>query len=143
MNNNKTNWLAVLVAAVVNMALGMAWYGFLFSKQWMAGNGVTEVGGKFFKNGVPMSESMLPMIINAFAMVVYPLFLNWIIKKTGERTVAQGATLGASFGLITWLGIWVGNMFAANPNSLTLCDGLYAFLAWTIAGAIIGGWRKR
>ena len=35
------NWIAILVAAVVNMAIGAGWYGY-FAEPWMEGNGFTR-----------------------------------------------------------------------------------------------------
>ena len=37
------NYIAVVVAIVINMALGAAWYSpLLFAKPWMAANDLTE-----------------------------------------------------------------------------------------------------
>ena len=36
------NYLAIILATVVMMALGFLWYGPLFAKQWLAAIGRTE-----------------------------------------------------------------------------------------------------
>lgn len=139
----KTNWLAILVSVVVTMLLGFLWYGVLFQNQWMAGNGITMEGEKMFKNGAEIPMSSTPMIVNTIAMVVYALVMNWLLGKMNVSTWMSGATVGAGIGVIMFVGILVGNMFANNPMSLTWVDGSYSFLLYTIIGAIVGGWQKK
>lgn len=138
----KTNWLAILVALVATMALGFLWYGALFQEQWMAGNNITQEGEKMFKNGVEIPMSAMPMVVNTIAMVVYALVVNWLLGQLGVTAWMEGAKVGAAIGLTMAVGICTGNLFANNPLSLSLVDGSYSFLLFTIIGAIIGGWPK-
>lgn len=138
----KTNWLALIVSAVLGMALGMLWYGSLFLNQWMAGNGITKEGEKMMKNGAEMDMSSTPMIVNTISMLVYAYLMNWLVNKTKSFSFQSGATLGAVIGAIHFFGIYTGNRFAGNPVSLSMVDGGYTFLLFVIMGAIIGGWRK-
>lgn len=139
----KTNWLAIAASVVAGMAIGFLWYGFLFNSQWMAGNGFTMEGDKIFKNGVEVPMSATPMIVNTIVMVVYALVMNWLLGKMNVSTWQTGATVGAAIGLMMVLGILTGNMFAQNPMSLTLVDGSYSLVMFTLFGAIIGGWQKK
>jgi hypothetical protein len=143
MQTSKTNWLAVLVGALVTMGLGMLWYGFLFQKQWMAGNNITMEGEKYFKNGVEMPMTATPMIFNTVAMLVYALVVNWLIQISNSTTLVKGALVGGAIGLVQLVGVFVGNMFAANPTSLSMVDGSYSFLGFLLLGIILGGWRKK
>ena len=139
----KTNWIAVVVSVVAGMFIGFLWYGMLFQAQWSAGNNVTVEGEKFFKNGVEMSASPAPMIFNIVAMVVYALLVNWLLGLANARTWMDGAKIGGAIGLIMALGIYVGNMFAMNPASLSMVDGSYSLVVFTLFGAILGGWQKK
>jgi hypothetical protein len=143
----KTNWLAIAACVVAGMVTGFLWYGFLFNEQWMAGNGFTMEGTgesqKMFKNGVEIPMSATPMIVNTVIMVVYALLVNWLLGKMNVGNWQAGATVGAVIGLIMALGILTGNMFAQNPMSLTLVDGSYSLVVFTLFGAIIGGWQKK
>lgn len=139
----KTNWLAIVASAVAGMAIGFLWYGVLFNKLWMEGNGFTMEGDKMFKNGVEIPMSATPMIVNTVAMVVYALVMNWLLGKMNVSTWQTGATVGAAIGLLMVMGILTGNMFAQNPMSLTLVDGTYSFLLFALIGAIVGGWQKK
>lgn len=138
----KTNWLALVVAALVGIAMGFLWYGMLFSNQWMAGNGITMAGEKMMKNGAELSMA-LPMIVNAVSMLVYAYLMNWLVNKTSSFDLKSGATLGAVIGVIHLFGIYTGNRYAGNPVSLSMVNGFYTFLLFTVMGAIIGAWRPK
>jgi len=140
----KTNWFALIVSALVGMAMGYLWYGMLFTKQWMAGNGLTmDDAGNMMKNGVAMPHSSMPMIVNAVSLLVYAYIMNWLVNKTSSFDMKSGATLGAMIGAIHLFGIYTGNRFAGNPISLSMVDGWYTFLLFTVMGAIIGAWRPK
>lgn len=139
----KTNWLAIIVCAVIGMALGYLWYGVLFTNQWMDGNGITIDAGKMMKNGVEMEHSKMPMIVNAISLLVYAFLINWLITKSSSFSLNDGAKIGAVIGIISLFGIYTGNRFAGNPISLSMVDGFYTFLIFTIMGAILGAWRPK
>lgn len=138
-----TNWLAVAAAVVAGMAIGFLWYGALFQNQWMAGNGISMDGDIVFKDGVEQPMSSMPMIVNTLAMIIYAIFMDWLIFKTNDTTWAKGATLGLILGLVMLVGVYVGNLFAMAPMSLSMVDGSYSLVLFTVMGAIIGGWRKK
>ena len=139
----KTNWIAVVVAIVAGNVIGFLWYGALFNAQWMAGHGITMEGEIPYKNGAPMDMSPTPMIFNTIAMIVYALLVNWLLGLTNARTWMDGAKVGGTIGLIMAMGITTGNMFAQNPSSLSVVDGSYSLVAFTVFGAILGGWQKK
>ena len=141
---NKTNWLAVIASAVAGMGIGFLWYGLFFNAQWMTGNGITtnEDRTTMFKDGAELPVSMTPMIVNFVGMVVFAIILNWLINRTNHTTGAKGATLGGVIGLIAAINIFLSNMFAFNPSSLTMIDGSYIIVVLAVMGLILGGWRK-
>jgi hypothetical protein len=143
---NRTNWLALIAASVVGMFTGFLWYGFLFQKQWMEGNGITldETQTKMFKNGIEQTDSSsMPMIVNTFGMFLYAFLMDWLLRRANATTWQSGATIGAVIGLILVSNITIGNMFAATSMNLSFVDGSYAFVLFTLMGAIIGGWQKK
>ncbi|MBK8628539.1 MAG: DUF1761 domain-containing protein [Saprospiraceae bacterium] len=143
--SNRTNWLAIAASVVVSMVVGFLWYGVIFAKQWMDGNGITvnEDDTKFFKDGVEMDMSNTPMILNTLFMLVYALIINWLLDKANARTLQSGAMIGLAIGVTHTLNVIVGNMFAANPSSLSMVDGSYNLVVFTLMGAILGGWQKK
>ncbi len=145
MQNKSTNWLAIAAAALATFMLGWLWYGVLFSDVWMAGNGMTMGADEhsIVKDGVTHTMSFSPMIINFIVLLVNAFFMSWLLRKTNSTNLKDGVTIGFFIGIIMFLGIYVGNSYALNDISLSICDGLYALILWTIVGAIIGGWPKK
>lgn len=143
--NNKTNWLAIVASVVGAMIIGFLWYGAIFQHQWMEGNGITssEDGLKMFKDGAEMDMSPTPMIVNTLFMIVYALIINWLLDKANARTLQSGMMIGLAVGVTHLLNVVVGNMFAANPSTLSMVDGSYSLVVFTLMGAIIGGWQKK
>ena len=142
---NKTNWLAVLASAAAGMGLGFLWYGVLFMDQWAAANGITmsEDETQMFKNGNEVAMSSTPMIMNTIGMILFALLLNWLINKTDHTTGSKGATLGGIIGVFAAINIFLSNMFAVNPISLSMVDASYIIAILAVMGLILGGWRKK
>lgn len=141
----RTNWIAVIASTVAGMALGFVWYGMLFLSTWAAGNGFTfdETHTKAFKNGVEVVPNMgMQMGGNALGMVVFALLMNWLLRRQGVSTWQGGATTGAVVGLIGMVGVFVGNLYSMAPTSLSVCDGCYTLVLFTIIGAIMGGMKR-
>ncbi|MFK8037787.1 MAG: DUF1761 domain-containing protein [Crocinitomicaceae bacterium] len=145
MNFKNVNWLAILLSLVACMGIGFLWYGGLFMDQWMAANGITlgEGGETMIKNGVEMPPSATPMIVNTIAMIIYALFMHWLLERSNSFTLKGGSTTGLTLGVILYIGIVLNNMFAMTPYDLTMIDGSYAVVLWTVIGTIIGAWPKK
>lgn len=143
--NQQTNWLAVITAAVAGTFIGATWYSFLFAEAWMKATGVSasEDGLKAFKNGVEITEGMNPMIANTFAMALYAVILNWLLQRASAKTLQSGAMIGGAIGLMSLVSNYVNNMFAAEPSTLSMIDGSYALVLFTVMGAILGAWQKK
>jgi Protein of unknown function (DUF1761) len=148
MDFSKTNWIAVSVAAVGGVIIGMLWYALLFTDTWMAGNGITTEGVgegmKMLKNGVLQSDdSASCMVFNFLAMVAYSLIMNWLLQRANITTLKDGAIFGAVIGVISVIGIFVGNMFAHTAMSLSMVDASYSLALFTFMGGLLGGWQKK
>ena len=143
--NNKTNWLAIVASVVVSMVIGFLWYGVIFVDQWMAGNGITVNEDKtaMFKDGVALNMGNAPMIVNIFFMVVYAFIMNWLINKTNSYGWQSGMMVGLAVGVTHTMNVIVGNLFASNPSSLSMVDGSYSLVLFTVMGTVIGAMQKR
>ena len=143
--NYKVNWMAIVACVIACMGIGFLWYGALFQAPWMAGNGITMTDdhSKMLKNGVEIPMSATPMILNTVAMIVYALLINWLINKNNANNLVSGATIGFIIGLISCIQVFIGNLFAANSNTLSMVNGSYALVVFTVIGAILGAWQKK
>lgn len=125
------NWLAVVLAMVASMALGMAWYMGL-SKQWLAAQGKTQ-DQIDHKDVSPYLWSVLVQLVMAyFIALLTPLLF-------GATNVVNGLLCGAHM----WLGFVITSMilnhrYQGQKWSLTLIDGGYLLGVLLVQGLVIG-----
>lgn len=135
------NYIAVLVAAVSNMALGFVWFGPLFGKKWMALSGRTEDS--------LAAEKQKGMGTTYVIQVVGALLMSYVLA----HAIVFGTTYTGTFGVLGgataafwyWLGfvapVTVGDVLW-NGRSWTywgITAGYY-LAAMLIMGAILGAW---
>lgn len=145
----KTNWIAVIVAAVAGMFIGFLWYGLFFQLQWsdavgLTGPGLTTPGEEIFKYGESVElDPVYPMLVNTVILIVLAALMSWLVGKTDSASYAGGAIVGLVVGTFVTLMSSVGNLFAMEPSTLSFIDGSYYLVLFAVMGAIVGGWRKR
>jgi hypothetical protein len=133
-----TNHAAVIVAAVVFFAIGAGWYTVL-ADPWMAGIGKTME--QLAKEG---AGSPVPMVIGFLAILVMCYTLNSLLKRLGETTATGGAATAALVALgIVAADIALNYGFEMRGAGLWLINSGYALVGLVVAGAIIGGWRRK
>jgi hypothetical protein len=132
----KVNYLAVLVAAVVYFFLGGVWYGFFFHDAWA-------------KWELPLAPSQNPphiglMYLCAFVMgLILCWALAWVCEWRGANAVS-----GAGYGLLMWVGFvmttsYTAMMFEGRPRHLFAINYGYCLVGMTLAGLIVGGWKRK
>ena len=127
------NYLAILVAAVVNMVIGFLWYGPLFGKKWMALNGMTEEQMK--------SVNPAPLYARSFVatLVAYYVLARFI---PGTATLMEGVEVACW----VWLGFvttvqFTASLFSTKPRMLYFLDTGYQLVTFLAAGATITAWK--
>lgn len=133
----EVNYLAVLVAAIVSMILGMVWYSpILFGRQWSALMGVDpndkEKMEKMKKeSGLLYAATAIGSLIMAYILA---LFFLWI----GVEDVING--------MLASVFIWVGfiatvtfsnALFEKKPKALWAINGGYHLVALLFASAVL------
>jgi Protein of unknown function (DUF1761) len=126
------NWIAVILAMVVSMALGMAWYMGL-AKQWMAALGKTE-------EEIKASASAMPFVWSAVCQLVMAYFIAMLTPQLMGATSAYSAVL---VGVHMWVGfiltaMIINHRYQGNKWSLTLIDGGYLLGVVIVQGIVIG-----
>ncbi len=126
------NWIAIIVAVVVNMALGALWFSpLLFSKPWTA----------MRVDKTPMSGVASPLlyVITAVGALVSAITLDWIIGLAGARSLLGGAIIGLYAGLgFVAPAILSDNLFNERPFKLYLIVAGFPVVGLLVMGAIIG-----
>ncbi|MCA1683248.1 MAG: DUF1761 domain-containing protein [Actinobacteria bacterium] len=129
------NWVAIIVAMVVNMVIGSLWFSpLLFQKPWTA----------MRVDKTPLSGVASPMlyVITAVGALVSAITLDWIIGLAGARSLLGGAIIGlyAGLGLVA-PAILSDNLFNERPFKLYLIVAGFPVVGLLVMGAIIGALR--
>ena len=133
-----TNHFAVIVAAIVFFLLGAVWYTVL-SGPWLVGIGRTMEDMAKQSGGSPM-----PYVIGFLAVLVMCYTLNSLLNRLGDTTAASGAKVGVFVALgFVAANIALNYVFELRGVTLWTINAGYVVVGLGIAGAIIGGWRKK
>ena len=129
MDFSSVNMIAIIVAAVVSMAIGAAWYGVL-GKPWMAAVGKPK---ETFK------PTPGPFIIAFVCQLIMAWMLAGVIGHLGDITVVRSLISA----LFVWFGFVVTTMlvnhrFQAASWSLSLIDGGHWLGVLLCMGLVIG-----
>lgn len=134
----KTNYVAVIVCAIVYWLLGAVWFAVLFGKQWMKLEGITEAQAKNIPHPVtPYIVSFLTGLLIAFVLAQLCAWRN-----------ANTAARGASLGVFLWIGIvapvtYTTHMYEMRPTNLFFINEGYVLVGLLVMGAILGAWTKK
>ncbi len=133
MQDVEFNWLAVVVAAAVPMALGALWYSpLLFARPWMAAVGRTME---------ELTDARLGYFISAVGAVITSLVLSALVDWAEADKLFEGVLVG----LIAWVGFVattsaVNTYFGGRPRALWLIDNGYHVISLAVMGAILALW---
>ncbi len=133
----RTNYVAVVVAAVAYWILGALWYGVLFNKPWMALEHITVEQAQSVSPVIPYIVSFLLELLIAYSLAQLCIWRN-----------ANTAGRGASVGVLMWIGFigpisFMNYMFEMRPRTLFAINEFYPLAGLVLMGAIIGGWSKK
>ena len=133
----RTNYPAVVVAAIAYWVLGGVWYGLLFNKPWMALEHMTIEQAKSVSPVVPYIVSFLLQLLIAYSLAQLCIWRN-------ANTIGRGASVG----VLVWIG-FVGPialmtyMFEMRPKALFAINEFYPLAGLVLMGAILGTWKKK
>jgi hypothetical protein len=133
----KTNYAAVLVAALAYWVLGALWYGFLFAKPWMALEHLSE---EQVKNMNPILPYLITFALNLLIAFVLAQICIWRSANTAAR--------GAALGILLWIGFvgpvtFTNYMYEMRPLQLFAINEFYSLVGLSLMGAILGAWTKK
>ena len=128
------NYLAVVVAAIVNMVVGAVWYSpAAFAKQWAAltGRKMNEMG-----NGAQ------GYVLTTIGALVQALVLSYFVQYAHANTAYEGAVVGF------WLWVafvaipqGVNMVFANTRKKLWAINTGYFLVVLLINGAFLAVWH--
>ncbi len=129
------DWIAILIATAVAMAVGAIWYGPLFGNRWLK-----LVGLKKKDTEQNWQKPMMAMLIMA---LVQAIVLTYLITFASSFYNQLDTGLGMLVGFIVWLGLVVptivgNNMFARRNNELNYIEAGNSLVTLVLMGAVIG-----
>jgi hypothetical protein len=133
----RTNYPAVIVAAIAYWILGAVWYGVLFSKPWMALEHMTIEQAQSVSPVIPYIVSFLLELLVAYSVAQLCIWRN-------ADTVGRGASVG----VLVWIGFvgpiaFMNYMFEMRPKALFAINEFYPLAGLVLMGAILGAWKKK
>jgi surface polysaccharide O-acyltransferase-like enzyme len=133
----KTNYVAVVVCAVVYWLVGGLWYGLLFGTRWMALENMTVEQGRSMSSALPY---ILTFILDLLIAYVLAQLCSW----RNANTVGRGAAIG----VLLWVGIvapitYTTYMYEMRPKELFAINEFYPLVGLCLMGAILGAWMKK
>ena len=141
------NYMAVVVAAIVQMVLGYLWYGPLFGKPWAKLMGWTPESMEAMKHDPKFKKSMSR---NYGIMIVGSLLMAWILDHAivfaSAYLLISGITAGFAVGFLNWLGfiapVTVGSVLWEGKSwKLWFLNAGYYLVGLLLMGAILALWQ--
>jgi xanthine/uracil permease len=128
------NYLAILVAAVINQAIGSQWYSLrLFGKAWAedAKINISTVDKKVATRGLILGSIL--------ALIVYFLIAVFL-QFTNSHCWSTGLLIGFLLGVLVSLQLAVYHVYESKSLRLFLINASFTVLTFSIGGTIIGLW---
>lgn len=133
------NYLAILVAGIVNMVIGSLWYSpILFGKEWTKLMGWTDK-----KKLKEMQKKAGPSYAYGFLVTLVSLFvLAHFVAYVSATTFSEGMQLG----FWVWLGFIATTQIGAllweqKSHKLFLINTSYSLVSFLITGGILAVWH--
>ena len=133
----KTNYLAVIVCAIVYWLLGALWYDVLFTKQW--NSYITFTPAQIASFG-PIWPYVVTLALNLLIAFILAQVCIWRNANTAAR--------GGAVGILLWIGFvgpitYTTYMYEMRPKGLFAIDQFYPLAGLFVMGTILGAWKKK
>lgn len=128
------NYLALLVATISRMAVGMIWYSpLLFGKTWMRLSGRTHEQER--------AAAVSSIVTGLVGSLIMAFVLVHAVHYAGANTIA----LGAAVGFFNWAGfiavpLYTGAIHQKQSMTLTSIHAGFQLAGLLVMGAIVAVW---
>jgi hypothetical protein len=134
MESVTVNYLAVLVAAIVNMFIGSIWYSKMaFADAWLKGIGKRMEDLQGARSGYVL-------------VFIGSLLMAWVMAHVVQWAGATSFWPGVLVGFYMWLGFALPTMganmvFEMRPRNLMMINIGYPLVALLFMGGILAAWH--
>lgn len=129
-----SNWMGIIVAAIVSVIIGAVWYSlFLFGKRWM------KLQGKNPRDSGRMMKGAGP----GFILILVSAIISAIVLQLLISSLNIGsAWIGAALGLAVWIGFVATSNFSMaimsrKPAKLYILENMHLLIGFMVMGAIL------
>lgn len=137
--NKKVHFPAVLVAATAHWLFGAAWFTF-FSKQWLAGTGLTPAQ----LQAARANPSPVPYIVAFICSFGFAVVISRMITYSSMRGAVNGARIGLMLGVgVAMLPMLTNYFFEMKHLNFALIASAYPAIGGVIMGTILGAWQRK
>jgi len=128
------HWLAIIVAAVINMVVGAFWYSpALFGKTWAKALG-KKVGD--------MGDASKGYTVSTVGALVQAFVLANLVRDIGLSTAGDGLWLGFAIWLGFMLFVMAGDtVFSGRSMAIGKINSGYYLVVLLINGALLAAWH--
>jgi len=140
MNGIRTNYVAILVSAVVYFLVQAVWYT-VFKSQYVAAlqRSTAEIQQMQQHGNTP-----LPYFVAFVCNLIFAYVLSWAILRSGSATLIKWALTGAVFAIgFVATSTLTQYMFEQRSVELFEINSGAALVGAILMGAILGAWKKR
>jgi hypothetical protein len=129
------NWLAVIVAAIIRLAVGAVWYSPVgFGPMWQKTVGMTQ--------DQVMAAMPRAITVDAIGSLIMAFILLHAVVYSGADNLLLGGTVGA----LNWLGfvavvLVATNVYEQRPMRSAYVSAGFNLVALVLMGALLAVWR--
>lgn len=133
------NYLAIIIASVIAMVLGMGWYGALFGKVWAKIIGMKDPNELTPEEKKEMNKKSMPLYVIQLVMTLIMMWVLYFYVKSWVTVSGVTASFFAWFGFVLPVqaanALWSGKP-KAHAWGLFLITAGYQLICFIIAGAL-------
>jgi len=134
----RLNWLAILVAAVVDWLLGAVWFT-AFRVPWQAGIRMSQEELQAYT----AHPNFWPYIIALLCNIVLAYVIARVLSAYGSHGLLRGISVGILIGMATALAMVTEMAFEMRSPMFMGISAGYPLVGCIIMGIIIGVWKPK
>ncbi len=129
------NWIAIIVAAIVQVVLGFIWYGPLFGKTWMSMMGMTQQSMSREGMGKTYAWTVVGSLVTAYVLAK---LVGWYGAKDFGGGIAAGFWAWLGFVATVTLS---SVLYEKRSVNLYVLNNGYQLVSLAVMGGLLAAWH--
>jgi len=134
----RLNWLAVLIAAIVDWLLGAVWFT-AFASQWRAGIRMPQAEMQSYTN----HPNFWPYLIALLCSFLMAYVIARLLANAQSHGLFRGIAVGILVGLAAAVAMVTEMVFEVRTGPFILISAAYPLAGCILMGIIIGVWKPK